>query len=69
MAIKPISPRAYYLVPESETSHGAMTADSVVVDDESPRWTGLYDQWGSPLYRVRDDRVVGFDLRGGKSGC
>jgi hypothetical protein len=45
----------FYPDPES-----AMTASEVIVSENNPQPTGLFDALGRPLYRVRDTVPIGF---------
>jgi hypothetical protein len=38
----------------------SMVADTVIEADKSPQKTGLVDQHGTPIYRVRDYVPFGF---------
>lgn len=38
----------------------SVTADVVIDDGAAPRWSGLYNQYGQPLYRQPERVVMGF---------
>ena len=39
-----------------------VTADEIIVEEDEPKFTGLYDAKGQKLYRKSDRIKVGFDL-------
>jgi len=55
----------YKYVPRNATIVGeygelSMTADTLVEQEDQPTHSGLFDQFGRPLYRVRDKIRFGF---------
>lgn len=50
----------------------AETAREIIIDDQQPQWSGLYDASGQKLYRLPDRIPIGFMPNGNnrsKDGC
>ena len=48
---------------EDDYDDGGRTARDIIVEEESPQDTGLFDQFGNKLFRVKDRQPVGFRVK------